>query len=215
MARLAELKRKFDPMGLSPKQRGNFGLEAPEVATVGVSKEAMELGAKSNYGDQMSFQKRRETGSTQSGVNSDLQAVFSEVARRKDAKERGEDPSNPFFEIPATRAKRTSVANVPVAPAVVNNPVSPAASQDGQRSYENMERQQFLARERAEIQVPLQPTDVKPVRIMNENFLATQRNFGSASLKASESIPGVEISDMVDARTGRSIARFKLSLIHI
>ena len=111
------------------------------------------------------------------------------------------DASNPFFEIPAGRSKQ---ANVPVNPQLVSNSTSP---EDGQRSYENMERQAFLARERAEIKIPQQPTDVKPVRIMNENFLAAQRNFGAGSLKASNTIPGVEVSDMVDARTGRSIVR--------
>jgi YHS domain-containing protein len=82
-----------------------------------------------------------------------------------------------------------------------------------------VERQAFLARERAEIEIPRQPTDVKPVRVMNENFLAAQANFGSSSLKTSTILPGLKVSDMVDSRTGRtigpgknsgrSIARFK------
>lgn len=209
LAKLAELKRRFDPMKLSPKHRGNFGLDAPEAATVGVSKEAMGLGARSNYGDKLSFKKRADTGSTNSGVNPDLQAVFSEVARRKEAMDRGEDPSNPFFKIPATRSEKDSVANVPVAPKVISNPISLEADKDVQRGYENMERQKFLARERDEIEIPRQPTDVQPVRVMNENFLAAQLNFGSGSLKPSNQLQGVEVSDMVDARTGRSIARFK------
>ncbi len=219
MAKLAELKRRFDPMSLSPKQRGNFGVETPEVVTVGVSKEAMGLGARSNYGDQMSFQKRADTGSTDSGVNSDLQSVFSELARRQEAKEAGQDPSNPFFEIAESRSEQGNTANAPVPPAVVSNPVAVEANQDGQRSYENVERQAFLARERAEIEIPRQPTDVKPVRVMNENFLAAQANFGSSSLKTSTILPGLKVSDMVDSRTGRtigpgknsgrSIARFK------
>ena len=203
MAKLAELKRRFDPMSLPNDQRANFGVDAPDIASVGVSKEAMELGAKSNYGDQMPFKKQFSKGDTQSGVNSDLQSVFSKLAERKRMKDSNSDASNPFFEIPASRSKQ---ANVPVTPQLVSNSTSPKS---GQRSYENMERQAFLARERAEIQVPQQPTDVKPVRIMNENFLAAQRNFGAGSLKASNTIPGVEVSDMVDARTGRSIARFK------
>ena len=201
MAKLAELKRRFDPMSLPSDQRANFGVDAPDIASVGVSKEAMELGAKSNYGDQMPFKKQFSKGDTQSGVNSDLQSVFSKLADRKKMKDSDPDDSNPFFEIPATRAKK---ANVPANPQLVSNSTTP---EDGQRSYENMERQAFLARERAEIKIPQQPTDVKPVRIMNEKFLAAQRNFGAGSLKASSSIPGLEVSDMVDARTGRSIVR--------
>ena len=201
MAKLAELKRRFDPMSLPSDQRANFGVDAPDKASVGVSKEAMELGAKSNYGDQMPFKKQFSKGDTQSGVNSDLQSVFSKLADRKKMKDSDPDDSNPFFEIPAARAKK---ANVSANPQLVSNSTTP---EDGQRSYENMERQAFLARERAEIKIPQQPTDVKPVRIMNENFLAAQRNFGAGSLKASSSIPGLEVSDMVDARTGRSIVR--------
>ena len=201
MAKLAELKRRFDPMSLPSDQRANFGVDAPDIASVGVSKEAMELGAKSNYGDQMPFKKQFSKGDTQSGVNSDLQSVFSKLADRKKMKDSDPDDSNPFFEIPATRAKK---ANVSANPQLVSNSTTP---EDGQRSYENMERQAFLARERAEIKIPQQPTDVKPVRIMNEKFLAAQRNFGAGSLKASSSIPGLEVSDMVDARTGRSIVR--------
>jgi YHS domain-containing protein len=72
-----------------------------------------------------------------------------------------------------------------------------------------MERQAFLARRRSEIQIPNQPTDVQPVRVMNKSFFATQKNFGVGSLRASKNIPGVEISEMVDARTGKSIARIK------
>ena len=209
MAKLAELKRKFDPMHLPRDDRANFGVEAPEIASVGVSKEARGLGARSNYGDQMSFQKRESKGDTQSGANSDVQSVFNELIARSKVKQPGQEPPNPFFEIPATRQQQPVAANVPAKRELVSNPMLPAGNQDGQRNYENMQRQAFLARERSEIEIPRQPTDVKPVRVMNENFLAAQMNFGAGSLKASGEIPGVEVSDMVDARTGRSIARFK------
>ena len=42
MAKLAELKRRFDPTSLPTDQRANFGVDAPDIATVGVSKEAMD-----------------------------------------------------------------------------------------------------------------------------------------------------------------------------
>lgn len=203
LAKLAELKRRFDPMSLPRDQRGNFGVEAPEQATVGVSKEAMGLGVRSNYGDQMAFQKRASKGNTQSGVNSDLQAVFGELERRKGMEDVDPDSSNPFFEIPASRTEQPGLANVSAAGKVVSNPMSP---QPNPRSYENIQRQEFLARDRAEIEIPRQPTDVKPVRIMNENFLAAQAEFGSSSLKPSTRVPGLSVSDMVDARSGRTIA---------
>lgn len=203
LAKLAQLKRKFDPMSLPDDQRGNFGVDAPEVATVGVSKEAMELGLKSNYGDQMSFQKRKSKGDTQAGVNSDLQSVFGALEQRKKVKDLNPEQSNPFFEIPASRTEQPGLANVPVAGKVVTNPTS---QQPNPRSHENMQRQEFLARERIKIEIPPQQTNVKPVRVMNENFLAVQQNFGSDSLKPSTILPGLAVSDMVDARSGRTIA---------
>ena len=121
MAKLAELKRKFDPMHLPRDDRANFGVEAPEIASVGVSKEARGLGARSNYGDQMSFQKRESKGDTQSGANSDVQSVFNELIARSKVKQPGQEPPNPFFEIPATRQEQPVAANVQLIPTSLGN----------------------------------------------------------------------------------------------
>ena len=202
LAKLAELKRRFDPMGLKPNQRGNFGAEASEVASVGVSKEAIALGAKSNYGDQMSFNKLGRKSEKESGLNPELQAMFGALERKKQTKKQGVESEDAFFEIPASRKEQAVAAVAPATNKVVSNPASPQADQ---RRLENMQRQAFLARERPAIEIPVQPTDVKPVRIMNENFLSAQMNFGSDSLKTSSILPGLQVSDMVDSRTGKSI----------
>ncbi len=202
LAKLAELKRKFDPMSLPNTQRGNFGVDAPEVASVGVSKEAMGLGARSNYGDQMTFQKRGRKGKTQTGLNPQLKSLFSEMQQRSQRKDSEETPENRFVDIPASRTEQSAMPTALPANKVVTNPMS---SQLESRAYENIERQAFLAKERAQIAIPTAPTYVKPVRVMNENFLATKVDFGSDSLKPSSVIPQLSVSDMVDARTGRKI----------
>ena len=218
MAKLDQLKRKLDPMSLPRDERATFGAEGPGNATVGVSKEAMELAAKSNYGNLMPFQNLGRKKNSQSGINSDLQSIVNALGTNTQQAAPASTSSDQFFSIPAERERQANTSSIPRAN---NLGAAPTASQpmSPQRSHEMLERQAFLARERANIEIPQQPASVKPVRVLNENFLAMQSNFGASSLKKSDRLPGLEVSEMIDSRTGqavapqvtgRSIARFKV-----
>jgi len=150
LAKLAELKRRFDPMSLPRDKRANYGVESPEVASVGVSKEAMGLAAKSNYGNQMTFQ-NQGNANAKGGDSSNMQSVVNALARRKIMKGQEPKAEDQFFDIAANRPKHTGAASTPVASQMVSNPSSPQANQ---RGYENLERQAFLDRERAQIEIP-------------------------------------------------------------
>ncbi len=221
MAKLDQLKRKLDPMNLPRDQRSSFGANGPGESTVGVSKEAIQLAKRSNFRNLLPFRNQRPRSSTSgptagtNGSKADIQAAINALAAGGDAPAHNVAPTSPIFNIPADPSP--AMVQSSVSQPQQSNHLSPAPPVSPQRGYEMQERQEFLARKRPNIEFPKPPTNVQPVRVMNENFLAPQVLAADAPLKPA-GIPGLQISGMIDPRTGRtipdqdttrSIARFK------
>ena len=209
MNEMSNLKRSQDPMGLPVDQRSGFGATAPKGNPFAPSKEAVELAEKSNYRSKLPFFKSSAKAAKKTSAVSDIEASLREMAEASTGQASSSTISNPsqtsrFFKIPEKRLDQADIASDPAL-----NPMHP------QRSHEMSQRQEFLSRQRSDIQIPQQPAGLQAKRVMNENFFANPSN---AKMKPS-GIPGVRMSGMLDPRSGTvvepysagpSVARFKV-----
>ena len=198
MNEMSELRRSEDPMGLPTDQRSGFGATAPKANPFAPSREAVELAEKSNFKNKLPFFKNKAKDVQKNAGVSDIEASLRQLAKGSASQSPSTTLSNPsqtsrFFKLPE---KRLDQADISADPAL--NPMHP------QRSHEMSQRQEFLSRQRNDVQIPRQPAGLKAKRVMNENFFASSAN---AKMKPS-GIKGVQMSDMIDPNSGVAIAPY-------
>ena len=197
---IAQLKRAMSPMDAPLDQRSNFGASGPnKVSAVGVSKEARELARRSNYGQMITTHDQRGQGGEQkqSDPKSELQNALTGLASTTSGtfpvgSAVGAKPrSSRFFKIPEKRLENPAAAYDPA-----TNEFHP------HRANEHFDRRTFLAKQRPKMTVPRNAPAATPMRVTSNQFF---RRANQAKLTAAKSIPGLEVSEMIDATDGKRI----------
>lgn len=175
MAKLAELKRKLDPMSLPRAMRSSFGAAGPGSVAQQMTPEAADLKRKSNF-------RNKFASSASSDAPTDIQAAVRGMGRSANSNLPNGSGTASFFKIAEHRTETETLSR------------EQRASVD--RVAENIERHDFLARQRNPIQVPTGTRRAEPVRVMNDRFLAANK---PVEMKASSVIPGLQISEMIES----------------
>ena len=190
---IAQLKREMSPMNAPSGQRSNFGASGPnEVSSVGISNEARALAKRSNYGQMINNPNKGAFANQQQPANPKMELQNALAGLASDVSNASSKPrKSRFFEIPEKRLENPAAAYDPA-----TNEFHP------HRANEHFDRRAFLAKQRPEITVPRNAPAAKPIRITNNEFF---RQANQAKLTSSQSMPGLEVSEMFDASSGKLI----------
>ena len=190
---IEQFKRAMSPMEVDLEQRSNFRAAGPgAVNPVGVSEDSRQLANRSNYGQMINMPNRGNAQAAPQKLDPkmELQNAIAGLASAS---------SNPnpivqkssFFKIPEKRLENPSAAYDPA-----TNEFHP------HRANENFDRKAFLAKHRPQMNVPRNAPAAEPVRVTNSQFFA-QAN--QSKMSSSKTIPGLEVSGMFNASTGKPI----------
>jgi len=191
---IAQQKLAMSPMNVPVGQRSDFRASGPEaVSSVGISKEAQDLMNRSNYGQMINrpnlddFAKKKKQSNPKSELQNALAGLATEVSIGY-----SKPQTSRFFKIPEKRSKN---------PAAAYDPATNEFHPD--RANEHFDRRAFLAKHRPDMTVPRNAPSAKPMRVTSNEFF---RQANQAELTSSQTMPGLEVSELFDAANGKTIA---------
>ena len=194
---IEQFKRAMSPMEVDLEQRSNFRAAGPgAVSSVDISNESRQLVNRSSYGQKIQMPNRGNAQAATKKLDPKMELQNAIAGLASSSSTPGSKP-NPtlqksrFFKIPEKRLENPSAAYDPA-----TNEFHP------HRANENFDRKAFLAKQRPEMNVPRNAPAAEPVRVTNSQFFA-QAN--QSKMSSSKTIPGLEVSEMFNASTGKPI----------